>query len=574
MNKFNRLRTSVPLLVTSLLISNAVHAQSVQYLPPFDLSMNGKNSYQLAGKIENNYLLYYSEPSASPQMICFNEEGVVMNTHSLDFIKPGKATNVNMVTLPERLNIIVQELRDNKHYIFIAALSASGTLLEEPHIIDSTRYDLYGTSAFYTVLSSPDKKFSLLYRVISGFSSSHIMFNGILLNEKGLILGSTSFYVPFNSDLEQTGTIFISNQGTLFFPVHDKPENYHVGTTLRIYQSNFSNKAPQITEVYLKENKPAELFLDWYDAKNQLVLGGLYYDFYKKHLDGAITIFITPGNNKPDTVIYMPLEKEFRKQLKKHIYNIPTTDAINSLQVRYFDVSENGSVTMLSDMFTNSALVNKIMPLGFNTETPAETSYRERLRYQSTTQNSANSNSTNTNRLNPDRSLTNTGRNRNSPAIPTNPVPQSVQNTLQNDPLRITQPYLLRNTADAGDILAMNKTLNYKSVIFSIDSSHTVIWKDWVQNLYIPGTSFSNVIIMPADNSVGLLSYEVNNKNKPYLLSQFFTPAGKTITQPVGEAGAPMLFYKKNAVLINSKSLITLYTDQQQNKMGLAIIKW
>ncbi len=581
MNKFTTIRTSVVFLLIAFNINLSVQSQSVYYLPPFEMPAGNNNSFQLAGKIDTNYLLYYSRPFNSPEMYYFNPKGELIDIRIMDFIKPGIATHVNMVSLPEYVNMFVQEIRNEKHYTFVVTIKPDGSLTENPRYIDSTRFDLYGNSAFYSVLSSPDKKRTLLYRVIRGFSSYQVLFNGILLDEKSTIVGSTSFYIPLNPDMEQVANPFINNEGTLFLPVYDKANNYRVGTNLRLYQSVFKNTPPKITEIYLKENKPTELAMAWNERKNQLVLAGLYYNFYDKRIDGAITIYMEPGLNKTDTIIYIPLERNFKKELKSRIYNISTTDAINSMQTRYLNIDESGTVTLLTDMFTNSSFGRKLGLDGINWETPTETAYRQSLatnnanstqnnRSSSSLNNASSSNST-TRGLPADRSIIGLGRNRNLMNQANTP---NTQGFLQTENAKLNQPYQYNNFANAGDIMVMNKTLDYKSVIFTIDSSQTSTWKNWARCLYVPGTPFSNVIIMPQNKSVGLLSYEVNNKNIPYLLCQLFQSADKKINQQVGKAGMPMLFYKKNAVIIDNNSSLTLYSDPEQNKLGLAIVKW
>jgi formylmethanofuran dehydrogenase subunit D len=265
--------------------------------------------------------------------------------------------------------------------------------------------------------------------------------------------------------------------------------------------------------------------------------------------------------------------------LKSRIYNISATDAINSLQSRYFDIDEEGNVTLITDMFTNSSSGRKTPSDGLNWETPTETAYRQSMiansnaAAQNTGRDLLNSGRTNqssnsTNRLYVDRSITRQRSSQNQLATP------NVQNYLLSENPNLNQPYQIKNFSDGRDILVMNKTLDYKSVIFSIDSSLSSTWKNWVRCLYVPGTPFSNVIIIPQKKSVGLLSYEINNKNIPYLLNQTFQSAGKKMSHAIDNVGFPMLFYKKNAVIMDENSILTLYFDPEQNKLGLAIVKW
>jgi len=579
MNKFTRRRYALLVFLAYAFAGTGI-SQTLQYLTPFEFSVGNAHAIQVAGKIKDRYIVYYDRPFSSPEMIYFNQQGVQQGNLHLDFIKPGLATSVNMICVAGYMNLVVQEVRNNKHYTMVARVNEKAELTDGPRYIDSTRYDLYGNAAHYNILCSPDKKLTLLYRIISGFSSYQVLFNGILLNEDALIQSSTSFYIPINAELEQTGTVFLNNEGRLFLLAYDKATNYRVGTNLRVYESLCNNLAPRITEVYLKENKPTDLMMDWYDAKKQLVLGGLYYNFYNKRIEGSMTIFLEPRYPEVDTVVYQPLEKEFRKKLKTRIYNASTTDIVNSLQTRYFDVAENGSVTLLADVFTNFAGFDRLSSGAQNSWASSGSgnrrnqiannpqSLQDLQRDLMSFRNPAGVNNGNS-RINSDRATTGTARGRslNSQAN------AAANNTLlQNQALM--EAYQTSTSIDAGDMLTRNKTLDYKTVFFSIDSLRHNTWKDWVRSLYIPDTEFSNVIIFPHENSLSLLNYEINSRNYPYLVSQHFQPFEKVSGKPIGKAGTPMLFHKRNAVLVDPNNLLTIYHDPGQNKTGLALITW
>jgi len=144
---------------------------------------------------------------------------------------------------------------------------------------------------------------------------------------------------------------------------------------------------------------------------------------------------------------------------------------------------------------------------------------------------------------------------------------------METEMRRLGQNYLMKDLTAGNDILAFTKTLDYKSVIFSVDSSKNYKWKNCTNNLYVPGTPFTNVFIMPIRNTLGVLSYEVSGKNSPYLMSQVFEPT-KVISQTVVKPGNPMLFFRKNAVMVDTNACLTIYSETETNRMGLALIRW
>lgn len=589
MNKFKILRTSV-LLILVCLFQLYVKGQTVQYFEPSELSVDYNHRIQLAGRVDSHYLVYYVMPGNMPQFVIFDQQGRLYKTISLPFLRNGFSANVNMIARESHLELIIQELRNGMHYTLIAAVNAEGELIQAPRYIDSTRFDLYGSRAFYQVLPSENKNYIALYRVVSGFSSTQILVGGIMLDANREKTAGGSFYIPFSREQEQSGKAFVNNAGQFFFPVYDQASNYRVGTTLRIYRSGFETNTPQVSTLYLKENKPSDFLMDWYEAKKQLVIGGLYYDFYEKRIDGAFTAFLTPGKNVADTILYMPMEKSFRKKLKSGIINMSSTAAINTLQVRYFKVNEDGTTQLLTDMFTNSAMINN--PLSrpmIPAETPAESFFRSQpglndgaARVGASAPNTAQerdiSAARNTTGSAPIRNF-NDRASGGSGARPDRFGQGSINNANDANSRRINQglngPYNISNqpVTNSSDVLARNKTLNYKSVIFSSNISTKQEWKNYTRNLYVPGTAFTNVVIIP-NKTLMLLSYEFNNRAVPFLQSHKFNENGMLESNAAAKAGLPMLFFKKNALMLDDHSLVTLYVEPEQNLLGLALIKW
>jgi hypothetical protein len=163
-----------------------------------------------------------------------------------------------------------------------------------------------------------------------------------------------------------------------------------------------------------------------------------------------------PSLNKTDTIIYIPLERNFKKELKSRIYNISTTDAINSMQTRYLNIDESGTVTLLTDMFTNSSFGRKLGGIdGLNWETPTETAYRQSLATNNanSTQNNRNPSSLNNTTVQIDNSWTScrsfhhwTWKEQefNEPGQYTN-----TQGFLQTENAKLNQPYQYNNFANA-----------------------------------------------------------------------------------------------------------------------------
>ncbi len=595
---FNCPRTAVRYcysLLLLLLLQHAVAAQQVRYFTPIDRIIDNNSQLQVVGKVQGQYLVYHSGTQDGPELFSYDSATGASREIDLPFIDPASTRLVNMVAEPDKLFMIIQEVRNGKHYCKTTLLDASGQLLRDPLIIDSSRMDIFGSAAFYHILVSPDKKQKVLYRIVRGFSNTQIFFSGIQLDDNGRILGNTSFYIPFNEEQEVTDDPFLNNDGMMFLPVHDRASNYKLGSTLRLYQSQFRNSPPKITEYYFKENKPVELVLTWQEEKNRLAMGGTYLNFYTKDLEGALALVWDKQVSRPDTVIFLPLEKKFKKSLKNKVYSIPLDETVNSLQMRYLNVQADGSIILLMDMFNNFSFYrNGVFVNVNNTRNPNTNNSSSNNPFQNnSSQFIQQTIQTRTN----DRASTGTTGQRgprssgNATAVAplmdmTNP-PQSpsltaanrisnANNNTINPPADPFAGFSAPITAkDAGDVMLRYKNMDYKSVVLFRDGKTGALTRTWNHHLFVPGTPFTNIAILPpTSNKISLLNYEVNGKNIPYLRQSTVGPDGNwTSTQP-DKAGHPLLFFKRNYMHCDAHSLITLYNDPSSGETGLAVVNY
>jgi hypothetical protein len=92
--------------------------------------------------------------------------------------------------------------------------------------------------------------------------------------------------------------------------------------------------------------------------------------------------------------------------------------------------------------------------------------------------------------------------------------------------------------------------------------------------LYVPGTPFTDILILPSDSGqIKLLNYEVSRKNIPYLNSTLFK-MNTTTSLLVSNPGQPLLFFKKNIVWWGKNRILTLYEDAENGRIGLAEVRW
>lgn len=595
MNKFSLSSTIACRLLSLILLTlagHAAHSQQIRYFPPFDKPVGQATQLQVVGKVGDHYLIYYANPEEAPELLVYDSVSQASFSTPLSFIDPTTTKLVNLLPAGNHLCLIIQEIKNGKHYSRSMLLDKDGQPLKDAFLIDSSRVDVFGSSVFYNILVSPDKQKVALYRIVRGFSSSQIFFTGVLLSNKGERIGNNSFYITINEELETTEPPFMNNDGVFFIAVHDKAGNYKLGSSLRLFQSNFLNQPPRIAEYYFKENKPVDLMMNWQEGKNRLVMGGTYANFYTKNLEGSFTLFWDKDLKKPDTVMYAAMDKRFKKDLKNKVYSIPMNEAINQLQLRYFKVTADGTTTLLMDMFNNFSFFKNTIYANMPTASNRQSNVANNGGNPTSALNAGNSYSNQTINNSTTRTLYNDrassaiagqrGRNLQLPSTDMQQPPQPPslnqmnRNTPQPPAADATTAYAAPiSTRDAGDVLMRYKTLDYKSVVFFRNGATGQVSRNWIHNLYVPGTPFASVGVLPFANSqIGLINYEVNAKNMPFLKLNRIGPDGKWQSEIPDKPGKPLLFYRKNMIYCGEQLMLTLYNDPESGTTGIAEISW
>lgn len=592
-------RNSILIFLVLLTITCKTISQQVHFLPSFDVEAREQDRIQLIGKIDSNYYLYIQRPGVGADLLILNDSGQLTKTVPLNFIDQKAGSSVNIVLQGSFINMIVQEIKGNKHFVKTVSLNSNGEQLTEPRNIDSSAYDQYGNHVYYRVLTSPNTRQVLLYRIVSGFSSIQILFNGIILNEQGEKLASNFFYLPFNAEMETVGNLFITDEGKLILPIYDRFDNFRLGTTLKLYYSALKSPIPTMMDFYFKEKKLIELMLDWDESKNRIAIGSLYFDFYSKSIEGAMSIFLQPEINSLDTVIYMPIDKPFKKQLKSKIYNVPSKEVVNALRIRYFDVNEKGEIKILSDLLVNAGMYGKGVPIVQGTNSP----FDNRQNYLRTIPTSPGSNTQEREISNyvianntstaiapgsqrtqiADRSSVGTGNtNTNTTSARSSGARLATgQQNLDGNFSRNQTSMLNTNNAnqplstsmDARNLALNSKTISYKSVLFQADSTQAIPGKSLSSNFFVPGSEFTNIIIVPGSRGLGLINYELNPKSNPVLTQFQFNRDGSITQAPIGKSTDPLLFYKRNSIIYEKNNMLSLYVEPQTNRLGLVVVR-
>jgi hypothetical protein len=581
------------LLCLSLAVCNNLPAQMIDFHNQFDSSFLPHGNYMLIGKMDGKYLLLYSDEQQPTKLVICDNNGTKLKEKTYDFFNGESTVAVNLIPGKNSWSLIVQSVVENMHYTQTVSLNSDGEIVGDLKKIDSARYDKLRTAAIYSMTSSRNGEYFLMYRVLRGFSTGKVLLNYLLLDKTGNPLGSKSFFIPFDEQFEILNNIFVAPNGSVYFAVHDMALNYRLGSNLRLYKSDLSTDQPVLTEIYLKENKPMELAFDSDPENNFVALGALYANFYSKEIEGIFTAIFNPRTNKLDTVVYLPMEKEFKKDLKKGISGIKVEELVNRMHLKYFRVNPDGSISVVTDLLSQRDYYNN--KAGAN-------SYGKQRQYGGASPSNVNAMpSQSFDQLRYDIASTQLPMAR-SGRVSSSQISQS---DLGASPTGNNNVFYQQRPANMGDWnkqmlrtqsedvenanwksaydsyfeqiytpAIKNNSLVQKSIIFSIDKDRKLLWKTWVPSLYIPETPFTNVTAIPLNNNVSLINYELTHNQKIFLQQQTFSADGKAVSKPLGKMQQPLLFHEGNMLRLAENEILTLYFDPVRYKLGLASISW
>lgn len=552
-------------LVLLIAGSARLRAQQVTYFDTSSISISNHSHVQLVGKADDRYVLLHHVPQRVAELIYLDLQGAYSHKVKLPFIDIRWISRINVGLNEETLSFVMQGQRNDFHYVQSATSNHKGELKTPLTTIDSTNYRTFGNNAYYRIIAAPSRSHIALYRFVTGFSTDQAWFNALLLDDQLQKCGSTLGYPGINTEFETIGNVFLNSKKEFFFTVFDKALNYRLGSEVRLYQTKFDQKPLQPVKIYLKETKPAELLMTWSDDKDQLVMGGVYYDFYRKHINGAMYLFYDPEKRKFDTIVYSALEKRLRKELKKRIHGISLEAALNNMHGRRLYYTRSGVLVLVADMYNNSTFSGP--PVRLSKPQKANSPYPtgQVFGYNSigTVMTPSPPVSTRRNQPTPDNTL-----------LFYDPVEQFSR----------SQEILTRADGEGGfpelsatqinSLLTANKEMDYKTLLFGLDPQKKALPKSWIRSLYMPETPFTTAVLLPGDSTVSIISYELSPSRQVYLYSQTMSLYGQPVTRRVLSEQRPMLFYWANLWLSDEQRMVTAWRDHATGRLGLAEINW
>ncbi len=304
----------------------------------------------IVGIINNNYLIIESIPFRKPQYIILDTSCRLIKKDELSFIPPGGFIKAVILKETNSWNILWQSLNGGFWYLHNTYLSGNDNSIAQTKIVDSSILPLSVKYRPYHTGESGNQLYELLFRRIPDFENNQLRIELIAIEMSNGKVNKGQLNIPFNKEFDITGDLTIDNKGNVFTVVFDHPLNFKLSSGIRIYQ--YSPTAGQIDypEIFSKQKKPANIFLQADEFKNRLVMVSLYTDFYTHNINGVIGAIISENTLQTDSLFSYSFPKELKKLVNRHITGIHYDKLMNYFELKDCRYNSEHGITILLEL--------------------------------------------------------------------------------------------------------------------------------------------------------------------------------------------------------------------------------
>lgn len=534
-------------------------AQTISFSNLFSIDAYN-TSFSVLGKADEKIFVLSKTIGKPPLLLVLNNQLEILNSSE----QPAFRNSIVQTFIPtkEGADILIEKFeRGYRSYqLFRTYLKTENTkeIIRLPYEMGNN----------WEFISSPENKYFLIYN-LAEVKKDSVKINMLLIGSDYEAIDGKMFSFYVEEGFERLGKVFIDESGNIYTMVYDQPQSYKLGSRLKLYKYILQTRKLLKKEYYLKEKKPAEVHLSFLPSKNQIHLHSLYYDFYKKDVNGIFSAVLDEKLELVKPFNYFEFEKQFKKDLNTVTSGVSSNDLMNYLRINNISFNEDGSsfasLVLESEYIRESNLDFLPVPAKINTSPVMDDDpffglmQREQLirremgiggRGQRSQSSSSNV----------------------SPAVGYSEAYFTVMN--QRPDLFFTNP----------DTTGMNKKIETpflkmkiydRQVVFAFDPDAGMVWKKWFETEDQSIINKTPLVPAETDNSIVSVYYRHNVKDKSELaFTRIAKPDGtyfdKTLVIPPNIS----LLTSTTLLNLNNNQAVILYMDNISNKVGLAKVEW
>jgi len=302
-----------PIIIVLVILSSlTVHAQKIFYSEP-DRNDQKSLNFDVAGKIDNHYLVYKNYRSDNYVSVYDNEMKLVENA-DLDFI-PDKIISSEVLGYKDFFYIFYQYQKRNIAYCMAAKIDGNGKIIGEPKQLDTTSISFFANNKIYNVINSEDKQRIMIFKINSKDNDRYVLTTSLFDNDLNFIR-KKRMSVPMPERADFLTEFALDNEGSLVFArAAGSSENDNIKNITLLTQDadadSISFHDLNVSEMYLDDIK---IKID--NVNHHYLITSFYSKTRRGNIDGLYCVLWDKKLTQPTYSVSTVFSDETRNDAK------------------------------------------------------------------------------------------------------------------------------------------------------------------------------------------------------------------------------------------------------------------
>ncbi len=339
------------LVALALMNSSIAKAQVSQILYTEPEHEDGRRTnFEIIGKIDDNFLVFKNNSSASAISIYDNEMKLLQRV-PLAFM-PERYINVDFVAFPDHFYIIYEYQKKSVVHCTAVRLNGQGQKIGEAIELDTTQVGLTSTNKIYTTVISEDKQKIMIFKINSK-NSKNFLFTTFLYDSNLKLIDRHRLYLEMEERNELFSDFLLDDEGQLVFSRYLRS-----GSNDYVSRVSLVSKGPVADTFSVKDIGSGTRILDEIKMKvdnhnHRYILSGFYYQQRRGNIEGMYTVVWDKATNSRLGDKVTVFNDELRGLAKSTDASVKT--AFNDFFIKHILTERDGGYLIVSEsLYTTS----------------------------------------------------------------------------------------------------------------------------------------------------------------------------------------------------------------------------
>ena len=351
------------ILIPFIFYFNISNAQNF-FISEISKRDNSNIRFEILGKFKGNVLIY-KNISREHFLTKYDDSMRLIESLPLDFL-PEKVFNLDFINYPNHFFIIYQFQQKNIVYCNAVKMSADGSKLSEPQVMDTTNIGFFADNKIYTTTFSEDKKRILIYK--RNIKNDVITLATRVFDENLKLTESTRQLFRYDARIETYSDLTIDNRGNFAYVKETNKRKGEALTTIDFFAHKSGADSFLTQSISLQKKFTEGLFIKADNINRKFILNSFCYLNRKRSVDGLFTALFDADSLTRIKTAYNVFADSLRgKTNTSYQYSFD----YENLNIRNVIMKKNGGFIILSeDAYTENIGSNNMWNRGYFNNMP------------------------------------------------------------------------------------------------------------------------------------------------------------------------------------------------------------